>query len=43
MTIKMLIKHLFLFCGTKLLNFLILYDLGAEKTISGVYCSSSDL
>ena len=33
----------FLICGSELLNLLILCDLGAETSISGVYCSSSDL
>ena len=33
----------FLICGSELLNLLILCDLGAETSISGVYCLSSDL
>ena len=30
-------------CGTKLLNLLILYELGAETNISDFYCLSSEL
>ena len=44
MVIKMSIKPLFVICSSKLLNLLLLFlGLGAEKNISDVYCSSSDL
>ena len=33
----------FFICGSELLNLLILCDLGAETSIYGVYCSSSEL
>ena len=36
-------KLIFFFCGSELLNLLILYDLGVKTNISDVYCSSSDL
>ena len=35
--------NFFLICGSELLNLVILCDLGAETSISDVYCSSSDL
>ena len=41
-TIKIHIYPLFSMCCSKLRNFFILYDLGAEENIN-VYCSSSDL
>ena len=40
---KCKLNRFFFVCGSELLNLLILYDLGAEKNISDVYCSSSDL